>query len=153
MRLLIAALRPPELRPTPRRHRVHLKSVEDVHGDEVLAPTEELSTPSATSFPTSKNATRQKHAIGYGSSTTYDKTSLTNELPYASATPAQTPSGVARVLQQGLENIKVIGYDMDYTIVHTRREWVPWPRREEGSSTWAFRLDLEFDDPDSPAEV
>ena len=86
MRLLIAAL-PGLLRsfaPTPRRHRVHLKSVEDVHGDEVLAPTEELSTPSSDFVSDlRKNATRQKHAIGYGSSTTYDKTSLTNELPYA----------------------------------------------------------------------
>ena len=130
MRLLIAAL-PGLLRsfaPTPRRHRVHLKSVEDVHGDEVLAPTEELSTPSSDFVSDlRKNATRQKHAIGYGSSTTYDKTSLTNELPYASATPAQTPKRESRVFcsrDLKLENIKVIGYDMDYTIVHYKwREW------------------------------
>ena len=49
----------------PRRHRIHLKSVEDVHGDEVLAPTEELSTPSSDFVSDlRKNATRQKHAIG-----------------------------------------------------------------------------------------
>ncbi len=47
MRLLIAAL-PGLLRsfaPTPRRHLLRLKSVEDVHGDDVLATPEELSTP------------------------------------------------------------------------------------------------------------
>ena len=124
MRLLIAAL-PGLLRsfaPTPRRHLLKLKSVEDVHGDEVLAPPEELSTPSSDFVSDlRKNATRQKHAVGYGSSTTYDKTSLTNELPYSSSTPTQSPKRESRVFcsrDLKLENIKVIGYDMDYTIVH-----------------------------------
>ena len=50
MRALLCLAFLPGLRsfaPTPRRHRIQLKSVEDVHGDEVLAPTEELSTPSS----------------------------------------------------------------------------------------------------------
>ena len=158
MRLLIAAL-PGLLRsfaPTPRRHRVHLKSVEDVHGDEVLAPTEELSTPSSDFVSDlRKNATRQKHAIGYGSSTTYDKTSLTNELPYASATPAQTPKRESRVFcsrDLKLENIKVIGYDMDYTIVHYKwREWeaLAYACAKACLEYLGFPVsDLEFDDPD-----
>ena len=159
MRALLCLAFLPGLRsfaPTPRRHRIQLKSVEDVHGDEVLAPTEELSTPSSDFVSDlRKNATRQKHAIGYGSSTTYDKTSLTNELPYASATPAQTPKRESRVFcsrDLKLENIKVIGYDMDYTIVHYKwREWeaLAYACAKACLEYLGFPVsDLEFDDPD-----
>ena len=121
----------------------------------VLAPTEELCTPSSDFVSDlRKNATRQKHAIGYGSSTTYDKTSLTNELPYASATPAQTPKRESRVFcsrDLKLENIKVIGYDMDYTIVHQVAEWEALAHAcaKACLEYLGFPVsDLEFDDPD-----
>ena len=158
MRTLLLAVLPGLARtfvPTHHRRGHRVQGSEDA-GDEAFAMPEELSTPSSDFVSgLRKNATRQKHAIGYGSSTTYDKTSLTNELPYTSIDAKQTPKRESRVFcsrDLKLEDIKVIGYDMDYTIVHYK--WREWEALAYASAKACLEYlgfpvaDLDFDDPD-----